>query len=66
MSLPDDVLARIYHGNFCRLAGDEPCALNLDRALEECDRVVAIASAFSGTPAAETEAARVAKSLRSG
>jgi hypothetical protein len=66
MSLPDDVLARIYRDNFFRLAGTEPCALNLDRALAECERVATIASAFSGTPAADTEAARVAKLLLSG
>lgn len=63
MSLPDDVLARIYHDNFARLAGPEPKALNAAAAIEECERLAAIAEATSGMPAGETEAARVAKRL---
>jgi hypothetical protein len=63
MSLPDDVLAGIYRGNFARLAGREPVALNADAAVEECERLAAIAQAMSGKPAAQTEAARVAKLL---
>jgi predicted TIM-barrel fold metal-dependent hydrolase len=66
MSLPDDVLARIYHDNFSRLAGAEPRALNLDRARAECERLAAIAETISGTPGAETEAACVARRLLSG
>jgi predicted TIM-barrel fold metal-dependent hydrolase len=63
MSLPDDVLTKIYHGNFVRLAGPEPHALNVEQTIEECGRLAAIAEALSGKPAAETEAARVARSL---
>ena len=63
MSLPGDVLAKIYHDNFVRLAGPEPRALNVERAIEECGRLAAIAQALSGKPAAETEAARVASGL---
>jgi predicted TIM-barrel fold metal-dependent hydrolase len=66
MSLPEDVLRQIYRDNFQRLAGPEPRALNIGRAVKECERLAAIAEALSGTPAAETEAARVAKSLVSG
>ena len=66
LSLPTDVLTRIYHGNFARLAGPEPRALNVGRVVEECERLGAIAEALSGTPAAETEAARVAKLLARG
>jgi predicted TIM-barrel fold metal-dependent hydrolase len=66
MSLPDDVLTRIYHKNLYRLAGTEPRALNLDRALAECERLAAIAETISGTPGADTEAARVARRLLSG
>jgi len=64
MSLPDEVLARIYHDNFARLVGPEPRALNTAAAIEECQRLAALAEALSGQPAAETEAARVAQSLR--
>jgi len=63
MSLPADVLAKIYYGNFARLAGPAPRALDVGRAIEECKRTAAIAEALSGKPAAETEAARVARSL---
>jgi predicted TIM-barrel fold metal-dependent hydrolase len=65
MSLPDDVLRQIYHDNFSRLAGSEPRALNVGRAVEACERLAALAEALSGNPAAETEAARVAESLGS-
>ena len=63
MSLPDDVLTKIYRDNFGRLAGSEPQALNIERAIEECERLAAIAQALSGKPAAATEAALVAKNL---
>jgi predicted TIM-barrel fold metal-dependent hydrolase len=63
MSLPNDVLTRIYYGNFGRLVGSEPRALNVERAIQECERLAAIAEALSGKPATETEAARVARSL---
>jgi len=66
MSLPGDVLDRIYKGNFSAWAGTEPRALNLDRALAECERLAAAAEVLSGTPAADTEAARVGRSLGSG
>jgi hypothetical protein len=65
MSLPDDVLTKIYSGNLCQLVGPKPRALNVGRAIEECERLAAIAGALSGKPAAETEAALVAKSLAS-
>ena len=63
MSLPDDVLTKIYRDNFCRLAGSEPQALNVGRAIEECERLAAIAQALSGKPTVETEAALVARNL---
>lgn len=64
MSLPDDALAPIYHDNFARLVGPEPKALDIGAAREECQRLAALAEALSGQPAAETEAAKVAQSLR--
>ena len=63
LSLPEDVLTKIYRGNFARLAGTEPRKLNIDRALEECERLNAIAEALSDKPVGETEAAMVAKRL---
>jgi predicted TIM-barrel fold metal-dependent hydrolase len=61
MSLPTDVLLKIYGENFARLTGPQPRALDLSRAIEGCERMAAIAQAMSGKPAAET--ARVAKAL---
>ena len=63
MSLPADVLTKIYSENFARLAGSEPRALNAGKAIETCERLAAVAETLSGKPAAETEAARVAGSL---
>jgi predicted TIM-barrel fold metal-dependent hydrolase len=63
MSLPEDVLRRIYHDNFCRLAGPAPRALDVEKAIEECERLDAIARAVSSGAVEETEAARVAHKL---
>jgi len=63
MSLPDEVLSRIYGRNLERLVGSEPKPLNTGLAAEECGRIAAIAEAMSGTPAAGTQAARVAAML---
>jgi len=66
MSLPDDALCKIYRDSFVRLAGPEPKALNVGDAIEECERLASIAEAMSGKPAAETEAALVARKLGEG
>jgi predicted TIM-barrel fold metal-dependent hydrolase len=66
MSLPEDILDRIYVGNFARLAGDKPRALDASRAAQECERLAGIAEAMSGQPASETEAAKVAQLLTTG
>jgi len=63
MSLPGNVLGKIYHDNIAGLVGPEPKPLNVDAAIEECKRLAAIAQAMSGRPAAETEAGRVAARL---
>jgi predicted TIM-barrel fold metal-dependent hydrolase len=63
MALPDEVLAKIYRGNFVRLAGAEPRPLNRSLAAAGCERLAATAAAFSGTPATETEASRIAQIL---
>lgn len=63
LELPDDLLARIYYGNFTRLAGALPRPLDIGRAIAECTRIGAIAQAISGTPAEDTEAVLVARKL---
>ena len=50
-------------GNFERVAMPHARPLNTDLAIDECERLAAIAEAMSETPAAETEAARVAAKL---
>jgi hypothetical protein len=66
LSLPEDVLGKIYAGNFARLAGEEPHVLNRALAIQECERLAGIAKALSGQPAAETEASKVARLLAGG
>lgn len=39
LSLPDEVLAKIYRGNFERLVGTKPRALDSELAAEECERI---------------------------
>ncbi|MDH7570947.1 MAG: hypothetical protein QHJ73_15330, partial [Armatimonadota bacterium] len=64
MSLPEEVLGRIYRGNFQRLVGTQPKALNPQLAAEECDRLASECAALSGKPASETAAAEAARALR--
>lgn len=63
MSLPHDVLTRIYSDNLIRLVGPEPKALNVQAAVAECERLAATAEAMSGRPAHDTEAAQAAQRL---
>jgi predicted TIM-barrel fold metal-dependent hydrolase len=63
LSLPDDVLTKIYFDNFVRLAGIEPHTLDIEKAVKECERLDAIAKALSNKPVSETEAMMVAKKL---
>jgi predicted TIM-barrel fold metal-dependent hydrolase len=48
IALPDDVLAKIYGGNFRRLFGATPAALARDAALAELERLAAVADAQAG------------------
>jgi hypothetical protein len=66
LSLPKDVLIRIYVGSFARLAGEAPRALNVPLAIQECGRLADIAQAMSEMPSAETEAGKVAVLLAEG
>ncbi len=63
MSLPVDVLERIYVGNWSRVAGPAPRGLDVAKAVEECESLADIAAKMSEKPAGETEAARVAEEL---
>ena len=47
-ALPQDVLASIYHGNFERLFGKEPAALNRDAAIGELARMASQIDRLSG------------------
>jgi hypothetical protein len=62
LALPGEVLAKIYAGNFTRLAGPAPRPLQLNAAREECARQAAVTAAMSGTPAG-AEAARIGEAL---
>jgi hypothetical protein len=64
MSLPADVLMQIYSANFADRVAPGPRPLDIQRAIEECERLAALAEAISGVPSAETEAAQVARRLR--
>ncbi len=64
MALPADVLAKIYRGNFTRLAGRQPRALNVPQAIAVCEQLAAIAAAMSDAAPAETEAGKVMQYLQ--
>jgi len=63
LSLPEDVLTRIYCDNFVRLVGIEPHALDIERAVEECERLDTIARGLLSELVSQTEAALVAEKL---
>ena len=63
LSLPEDALSKIYRNNFASLVEAEPRALDIEKTVEECERLGAIAEALSSKPASETEASLAAKKL---
>ena len=63
MLLSDNDLSGSYHGNFFRLAGSKPRPLNISMTVEECGRLAAAEGRIHDIPIAETQAARVARSL---
>jgi len=65
MSLPTDVLTKIYRENFTQRVCREPRKLDVGVCVQECERLATIAEAMSGKPAIETEAGLVAKRLAS-
>ena len=63
MSLPQEVLARIYRTNFERMVSATPEPLNTQAASAVCDALAEIAEAASGTPKPEIEASRIGEML---
>jgi len=63
LSLPADVLAKIYRTNFEKIAGPEPKPLVRELALEECERIAAEVGILGGDP--EDNHARIAVALLS-
>ena len=63
LSLPADVLERIYVANWSRIAGPAPRALDVAKAVAECEFLADVAAKMSGKPAEETEAAKVVTKL---
>ena len=65
MSLPDEVLKRIYGGNLMRLAGATPKPLDAAACAACCADLDRIAAQLSGA-AKDTQAAKVAAALSNG
>lgn len=64
LSLPEDVLAKIYHANFERLAGKTPRPMDRELAARECDRLAIEVSTLTGVAVSETQAGAAAARLR--
>jgi len=47
IALPPDVLEKIYHQNFFRLAGKQPRPLNAPLGVEECERILSLARRYA-------------------
>lgn len=52
LSLPEQVLEKIYHTNYERIAGVKPRALDISKAAQECRRIASIAQEPSEAAAA--------------
>jgi hypothetical protein len=63
LALPDDVLERIYRGNFTKLAGETPKVLDVGQAISACTQLASIAQVMSGTPGEDTGPIEVAHAL---
>jgi predicted TIM-barrel fold metal-dependent hydrolase len=68
LALPDEVLDKVYHGNFERMFGPRPAPLDREASAAELERMADIVDARSDeTPgqSAENQARRVLEGLRS-
>lgn len=63
LSLPQEVLDSILAGNFQRIFGTRPRALNIHRAREECLRLAAVEASATGGSVEHTEGFRGARQL---
>lgn len=63
LGLPQDVLAKIYRGNFESFAGAAPGPIDVGQAVAECRHQAEIAAKLSGATPADTEAGRCAEAL---
>jgi predicted TIM-barrel fold metal-dependent hydrolase len=63
MSLPNEVLRKIYTGNWNRMVAEEPRALDVAEAIRECEHLADIAERMSGKTGEETEAGQAARGL---
>jgi len=61
--LPADVLAKIYHGNFRRLAGDRPRPVNVSLAIERCKELIEIAKSSGADSETRTDLANILAGL---
>ncbi len=59
LKLPDEVVEKILRGNIQRLFGGEPRKLNAQLAIEECERIAAVAEQMGGTPSIARDCAEV-------
>lgn len=64
MQLPDTVLEKIYLKNISTLIDKVPKPLNIEKSIEVCHLLSEVAAQMSGISASETEAAKVAKQLK--
>lgn len=64
LSLPRHVLEKIYCGNFYRIVGSRPRKLQIDLAIEECNRLAKEEASLSFKPLKKTAAEIVAERMR--
>ncbi len=56
MTLPEDVLEKIYAGNFEKLVGPRPKPIDKQLAIEECERIARETEQLGGDPASTRQA----------
>jgi hypothetical protein len=54
LGLPEAILNKIYHGNFCRIYGDTPKPLHLPTALNLINQQACVLDAMAGQPVNST------------
>jgi len=62
--LPPEVVEKIYHGNFRRLAGDKPAPVNLPLAVERCGELIDIAKAGGADDQTQADLAAILAGLK--